>query len=179
VSHQALDLAGRPGAVGGLRTGGAAVRPAPGLEVVLTGTSSDAHTWNLVYLHLVLEELGCTVTNLGACTPDETVVEVCAERRPGLLVVGSLNGHARADGSRLIAALRARPETSRTPAAIGGKLDISGGEGATVGALLAAGFDAVFDEAAGIAGFREFVGALAPRAAAAVAGPGPRGIGTA
>ena len=79
------------------------------LDVVLTGLSSDAHTWNLVYLELLLEEMGCRVTNLGACTPDVTIVRACATRRPNLLVVSSLNGHGVQDGVRLIRALRAEP----------------------------------------------------------------------
>ena len=37
--------------------------------VVVSGLASDAHTWNLVYLQLVLEEMGHRVTNLGACVP--------------------------------------------------------------------------------------------------------------
>ncbi|MFD0586215.1 hypothetical protein [Dactylosporangium darangshiense] len=52
------------------------------LEVIVTTVSSDAHTWNLVYLQLLLEELGCRVTNLGACTPDETILRECRLRRP-------------------------------------------------------------------------------------------------
>lgn len=69
--------------------------PDAGLDVLVTGLSSDAHTWNLVYLELLLEELGCRVTNLGACVPDATIVRECVTRRPDLLVIGSLNGHGR------------------------------------------------------------------------------------
>jgi methylaspartate mutase sigma subunit len=128
------------------------------LDVVLTGLSSDAHTWNLVYLELLLEEMGCRVTNLGACTPDVTIVRACATRRPNLLVVSSLNGHGVQDGVRLIRALRAEPGLVALPAVIGGRLDATGGtDRSTPARLLAAGFDAVFEDAAGVTTFRALV----------------------
>jgi methylaspartate mutase sigma subunit len=121
-------------------------RPARG-TVVLTGTSSDAHTWNLVYLQLLLEELGWTVVNLGATTPEETVVQACLRRRPDLLVVSTVNGHGHLDGVRLMAAVRAREELCGLPAVLGGKLGVAGAVTAgRVAALLDAGFDAVFQD---------------------------------
>ncbi len=137
------------------------------LDVVLTSLSSDAHTWNLVYLHLLLEELGCRVTNLGGCTPDETIVRECAARPPDLLVIGSLNGHGCQDGLRLIGAIRTCPALVATPVVIGGKLDVAGGgDGRAAGQLLAAGFDAVFSDAGGLTPFRSYVHTLAVRTAA-------------
>jgi methylaspartate mutase sigma subunit len=142
----------------------AAGRPDRTLEVVVTGLSSDAHTWNLVYLQLLLEELGCRVTNLGACTPDATIVRECLSRRPALLVISSLNGHGGHDGARLVRAMRARPELLATPAVIGGKLDVTGGDtGRTAARLLAAGFDAVFEDTGGLTRFRSFVRTLGTR----------------
>lgn len=132
------------------------------LNVVVTTVSSDAHTWNLVYLQLLLEELGCLVTNLGGCTPDDTIVAECLARPPDLVVVSSLNGHGAQDGVRLIGALRSRPELAATPVVIGGKLDVTGGEAGTAERLLAAGFDAVFQESgSGMIAFRSFVHSLA------------------
>jgi methylaspartate mutase sigma subunit len=140
---------------------------APPLDVVVTGLSSDAHTWSLVYLELLLEELGCRVTNLGGCTPDETIVRECAARRPGLLVISSLNGHGAQDGLRLIGALRACSALAATPVVIGGKLDVTG-RGRNGTRLLAAGFDAVFEHGAELAGFASLVRTLAARAAAPI-----------
>lgn len=131
------------------------------LDVVVTGLSSDAHTWNLVYLELLLEELGCRVTNLGACTPDETILTHCVSKQPDLVVISSVNGHGGQDGVRLIGAMRACPELASTPVVIGGKLDVVGGDGRATAELLAAGFDAVFDDSAGLLPFRAFVYALA------------------
>jgi methylaspartate mutase sigma subunit len=138
-------------------------------EVLLTGLSSDAHTWNLAYLELLLEELGCRVTNLGACVPDAEIIEACRTRRPDLVVISSLNGHGRQDGLRLISALRADPALAELPVVIGGKLDVAGGGPNTAAGLLAAGFDAVFEDGAGLTRFSSFVGALTPRPAAPLA----------
>jgi len=134
----------------------------PGLDVVVTSLASDAHTWNLVYLQLVLEELGHRVANLGACVPDELMVAECSRRRPDLVVVSSVNGHGCHDGARVIGLLRARPELAGTAIVIGGKLGTGGTEGARVRAarLVAAGFDAVFEDGAGVAAFRSFLDRL-------------------
>jgi methylaspartate mutase sigma subunit len=147
-----------PGPGSGLDPAGAD----PLLKVVVTSVPSDAHTWNLVYLQLLLEELGCRVTNLGGCTPDETVVAECLASPPDLVVVSSLNGHGAQDGVNLIDAIRCRPELAATPVVIGGKLDTTGGEASTAERLLAAGFDAVFQENGSVMiAFRSFVHSLA------------------
>lgn len=131
----------------------------PPPEVVVTSVSSDAHTWNLVYLQLLLEELGCRVTNLGACVPDETVVAECAATRPLLIVVSSLNGHGCQDGIRLVGAIRRCPALLATPVVIGGKLDVDGGA-SPAARLLAAGFDAVYGDGQ-MAAFRSLVQVIA------------------
>jgi methylaspartate mutase sigma subunit len=140
--------------------------PATGLSVIVTSVSSDAHTWNLVYLQLLLEELGCQVTNLGACTPDETIVAECAARAPDLVVVSSVNGHGVSDGLRMINAFRARPGLVTVPVVIGGKLDVAGGGGNNAARLVAAGFDAVFEDTAGLSPFRSLVHTIAARTSA-------------
>lgn len=132
------------------------------LRVVVTGTSSDAHTWNLVFLQLLLEELGHDVVNLGPCVPDRLAVDSCAELRADLLVVSSVNGHGANDARSLIAALRARRETAHLPVVIGGKLGISlAGREESVRALIEAGFDAVFEEGMSVVTpFESFVASL-------------------
>jgi methylaspartate mutase sigma subunit len=144
-------------------------RPAPapegGLDIVVTGTSSDAHTWNLVYLQLLLEELGHRVSMLGPTVPDGEVVAHCRTSRPDLLVVSSLNGHGYADGLRLIRTLRGEPELAALPAVIGGKLGIRGAQDAArVRDLTAGGFDAVFEDTGGavvVGMLRSYLGRLA------------------
>jgi methylaspartate mutase sigma subunit len=125
-----------------------------GLSVVVTSVSSDSHTWNLVFLQLVLEELGHRVLNLGACVPDELLVTECLRVRPDLIVVSTVNGHGFRDGMRLIGRIRACPELATTPVVIGGKLGIAGPGGRqSRDQLRSAGFDAVFEEGTGMAAF--------------------------
>ncbi|MCX5207933.1 cobalamin-dependent protein [Kitasatospora sp. NBC_00240] len=132
-----------------------------GLNVVVTTMVSDSHTWNLVFLQLLLEELGHRVVNLGPCVPDDVLAAECRRRRPDLIVLSSVNGHGYNDGLRVVAGLRACPELRGTPIVIGGKLGIAGAEdGARARALQEAGFDAVFEEAASVDAFRSYVRSL-------------------
>lgn len=135
---------------------------ADGLSVVLTSVSSDSHTWNLVVLQLVLEELGHQVHNLGACVPDELMVAECLRLRPDLIVVSSVNGHGFHDGLRLIRQVRNRAELASTPMVIGGKLGIAGpGCDRSRTQLTAAGYGAVFEDGTGLTAFQSYVGRLA------------------
>ncbi|MGW2991231.1 cobalamin B12-binding domain-containing protein [Streptomyces sp. NPDC001193] len=74
-------------------------------KFVVSGVSSDAHTWNLVFLQLMLEERGHEVVNLGACPPDDEVVAACLRECPDALVVSTVNGHGHMDGERLVRTL--------------------------------------------------------------------------
>lgn len=145
------------------------------LDIVVTSVSSDSHTWNLVYLQLVLEELGHRVTNLGACVPDDLIVTECRDLLPDLIVVSTVNGHGARDGLRVIGAIRACPQLVATPVVIGGKLDVVGdARGTNADTLLAAGFDGVFQDAPALHRFRSFVAALpAARPAVQSAARGP------
>jgi len=136
-------------------------RPGGRLDIVISALSSDAHTWNLVFVQLLLEELGHEVRNLGPCVPDSVVVQACREQMPDLLLVTSINGHGVRDGTSLIRAVRQRPELASMQVAIGGVLGIDGTQHSSK--LLAAGFDAVFEEHAGRASLRAYVGALRNR----------------
>ncbi|MEV6581932.1 cobalamin-dependent protein [Streptomyces sp. NPDC051582] len=167
------------------------------LRTLVSGLSSDAHMWNLVYLQLLLEDRGHQVSNLGSTTPDAEILRACRTERPDLLVISSVNGHGRLDGLRLIRALRAVPALRGLPVVIGGKLGVDGGPGvdgklgaggrdhasATTARLTAAGYDAVFDDAAeggpeaGLLRFEAFLAALAARSdgrplTRSAAGPG-------
>lgn len=135
------------------------VRPAPpARRVVVSSVSSDSHTWNLVFLQLLLEETGAEVANLGACVPDDLLLAECRRLRPDLVVISSVNGHGYLDGRRLIARLRAEADLADLPVVIGGKLGTQGpGDGALGAGLLAAGFDAVFDESGGVEEFQRYL----------------------
>lgn len=148
--------------------GGFSVSPEPARPtVIVSGVASDSHTWNLVFLQLLVEELGYEVVNLGACVPDELLESECAARRPAMVVLSSINGHGYQDGLRVVRRLRSHADLAGTPIVIGGKLGILGRESdERVGRLLAAGFTAVFDDRAdaGVA-FRRFTAELPERAA--------------
>jgi methylmalonyl-CoA mutase cobalamin-binding subunit len=133
-------------------------------RVVLATVPSDSHMWNLVFMELLLKEQGIEVTNLGACTPIELVVETCLAERPDLLVISSVNGHGHLGGRRIIKAIREQPELADMPAVIGGKLGTLGVCNSTFAEpLVEAGYSAVFIEADGVGPFQEYLGAGAPR----------------
>lgn len=131
------------------------------LDIVVCGGSSDAHTWNLVYLQLILEDSGHRVRNMGPCVTPDALLRECVHHMPDLIVIGTVNGHGRIDGMRTIAEVRDHPELARTPIVLGGNLGVSGAEDAGAGKELErAGFDAVFHGPGAIPEFRDFVAAL-------------------
>ena len=114
-------------------------------RILLSTTSSDSHTWNLMFLQLLLEECGHEVVNLGPCVPDDLLVETARSTRPSAIVISSVNGHGRIDGARVARLVRQDPEIANLPMVIGGKLGIEGTSSEDeVSRLLEAGFDAVF-----------------------------------
>ena len=121
-----------------------------GRRILLSSVSSDSHTWNLVFLQMLLQEAGHEVVNLGPCVPAELLVDTARRVRPDAIVISTVNGHGHLDGAHAIRALRSHPDTSRIPAIIGGKLGIPDGAGADADAqaLIEAGFDAVFTDSA-------------------------------
>ena len=116
------------------------------LDVLVTGTASDAHTWNLIFLQLYCEERGCRVTNLGPCVPDDLLVATCRRLDPDLVVLSSVNGHGFADGLRAVEAVHRQPGLATLPMVIGGKLGTAVAlTPSRVRLLRDAGFTSVFD----------------------------------
>ncbi|MFI0789784.1 cobalamin B12-binding domain-containing protein [Streptomyces lydicus] len=133
-------------------------------EVLIAAPASDAHTWNLIYLQLLVEELGHPTVNLGPCAPDEAIVEACLLYRPRLLLLSSVNGHGHQDGMRLITRIRATADLAALPVVIGGKLGVSGTDTDHADALRDAGFCAVFpDRPHAVTDFCRFLAALSER----------------
>ncbi|MFD2768425.1 cobalamin B12-binding domain-containing protein [Micromonospora eburnea] len=131
------------------------------LQVIVSSTQSDSHTWNLVFLELLIEELGHRVVNLGSCVPDDVLVAECLRQRPDLVVISTVNGHGWIDGKRVVRRLRERPELTDTYIVIGGKLGITErSDRRTTDTLLAAGFDAVFSDGADIDSFQSYLRSL-------------------
>ncbi|MGW7271834.1 cobalamin B12-binding domain-containing protein [Streptomyces sp. NPDC054864] len=134
----------------------------PELRVLVTGTASDSHTWNLVYLQLALEEWGHQVTNLGPCVSADLLASVCHTDAPDLVVIGTVNGHGYQDGWTAVTRLRATNGPSRAvPVVIGGKLGLGGNPDPHRAAQLReAGCTRVLDDG-DMDALRTFVAALA------------------
>jgi methylaspartate mutase sigma subunit len=138
--------------------------PSLGATVVVSSTVSDSHMWNLVFLQLLIEELGHNVINLGACVPDALLLDQCRDTRPDLIVISSVNGHGVNDGLRLAPLIRACSELSGTPLVIGGKLGVDGiGNVTGRDRLEQAGFDRVYDESE-LAAFGDYLARLSAMA---------------
>ena len=120
--------------------------PGTGRTVLLSTVSSDAHTWNLLFLQLLLEEAGCTVVNLGPCVPPEETVASAERLAPDAIVISTVNGHGHRDGVLLGRRLRANPATVAIPVVIGGKIGVDGDSSGFADELLDAGFNAVFTD---------------------------------
>lgn len=133
------------------------------LKILIAGGASDAHSWNLVFLALLLEESGHRVVNLGPCVSGALLLRECRAHAPELVVVSSVNGHGYRDGLAVIGGLRAEPALARVPVMIGGKLDVEGvRDEAAAQRLIAAGYTAVFDDA-DLSAFLARVSCLAER----------------
>ncbi|GAA2018171.1 hypothetical protein GCM10009839_12840 [Catenulispora yoronensis] len=138
------------------------------LTFVLCTLPSDSHMWNLVAMQLLIEEMGHTVRNLGACSPVALVLQECRAEPPDCVVVSTVNGLGGIDAARLITALRAEPELAGLPVVIGGSLGVHGEADADPSAELRdLGYDGVFPVGASaeraLTRFRAFVAARAER----------------
>lgn len=130
------------------------------LSVVVSTVASDSHSWNLVYLQLLIEEMGHSVLNLGPCAPEELVQ--LSLGYADLLVVSSVNGHGFQDGLRLIRRIRSAGGLFDKPVVIGGKLGTNGFDGGRRAQMLrCAGYDEVFENPSAPADFSRFLTRLA------------------
>ncbi|MFF0483826.1 cobalamin B12-binding domain-containing protein [Streptomyces sp. NPDC004435] len=130
------------------------------MKILLSGTASDSHTWNLVYLRLFLEELGYEVVGLGPCVDAELLVDACRRHAPDAVVLSSVNGHGYRDGLAAVRGLRAEPALAALPVVLGGKLGVAGHrQDDDVARLLEVGCDAVLGD--DLAALRAFLAARA------------------
>ncbi|MFI5660545.1 cobalamin B12-binding domain-containing protein [Streptomyces sp. NPDC051684] len=139
-------------------------------RAVLSSVSSDSHTWNLVYLQLLLEEAEFEVTNLGACVPPEMLAERALDVRPDLILLSSVNGHGGLQAAAYAQLIKAQPALAGTPLVIGGKLGVAGAaDRGLVPELIEAGFDGVFVGDEAVAEFREYLDRVRPHTVVAAA----------
>lgn len=121
---------------------------------LLTTIPSDAHSWNLVFMQMFLEERGCRVINLGTCVPFQQVIDTCAGETPDLVVVSTTNGHGYMEGAELARLLGTLDNRSRLKLVVGGKLGVDQAQDPEYAEILSkAGFDAVFYGAAALDDF--------------------------
>lgn len=123
---------------------------------IVTSTLSDAHTWNLVFIEIVLNENGFQTLNLGPCMPIDEVLNTCVWHRPDLLVVSTVNGLGRLDAGALVRAIRADERVGDLPVVVGGRLGM-GGPGEIHHDLRAAGVTEVFTGRAAIPRFVRYL----------------------
>ncbi|MFJ7416661.1 cobalamin B12-binding domain-containing protein [Streptomyces sp. NPDC098077] len=124
------------------------------LNVIISGTRSDSHTWNLIYLQRLLEEQGNQVRNIGPCVPVPLLLRECLSQPADLLVLSSVNGHGFDDG--LATAPVLRREVGGLRMVIGGKLTTGQCSASVRDRLLDSGFDEAFPDG-DIGAFLEFL----------------------
>ena len=125
-------------------------------QVLLTGVRSDAHTWNLSYLELLLEELGFDVINLGPNVPVESVALNVRLRKIELIVVSSVNGHGAIEGQEIAEYLGSL--LGDVPLVIGGLLTTDPNKVEAASAqLINSGYNAVFSGEKAIADLISFL----------------------
>ena len=116
-------------------------------RTLLSTIPSDSHSWNLVYLQLLLEEIGHEVINVGTCVPVDVLIQKCHQYKPHNVVISSVNGHGYLDGLKMIRAMKKCPILRNIRVVIGGKLGIQGCDSKDYEAdLLSEGYNAVFSE---------------------------------
>lgn len=116
------------------------------VNVILTGTPSDSHIWNLIFMELFLRENGCQVLNLGACVPIASVRQAIVETPPDLVVISSLNGHLFQDAIEIMNSL-SKSLLTLPRLVVGGNMGISVKDmNFQKKKLLKLGYDGVFIE---------------------------------
>jgi methylmalonyl-CoA mutase cobalamin-binding subunit len=128
------------------------------MKILITSISSDSHTWNLVFMQLLVEELGHEVYNLGSCVPIELLVSESHKHKPDMIIVSSVNGHGHIEGVEIINAIKQCDFLKNITMIIGGKLGTLGSQNAKyVNKLLEAGYDQVFDGENAVESFINFM----------------------
>lgn len=132
------------------------------LNVILTGTPSDSHMWNLIFLELFLKENGCKVLNLGSCVPVESIYKALEKSSFDLVVISSVNGYLFQDAMKIMTPFFRSHCHSLPPFVAGGKMGICE-KNATFEKkkLIKSGYDDVFVEGDSLARFKKYLDYLA------------------
>jgi methylaspartate mutase sigma subunit len=128
------------------------------LACLLTTIPSDSHTWNLVYLELLLKELDLHTVNLGSCVPADMVIDAVVKRKPDFVVFSTLNGHGISQIPSVLSEMRRALGADMPPVVVGGELSTDEAPSAALQrAMLAGGVDAVFLGECAIRDFRQWL----------------------
>lgn len=128
------------------------------MKILLSTIPSDSHTWNLVYMQLLIEEMGHEVINLGPCVPIDLLKQVAMDHEPHMIVISSINGHGNIDGVDIAKAIRASEKLQKIPLIIGGKLSTENAAYTRYSEkLMRAGFNGVFGGASMVRDFMCFL----------------------
>jgi methylaspartate mutase sigma subunit len=128
------------------------------LNVMLTGTPSDSHTWNLIFMELFLQENGCKVFNLGACVPIHKIHQSIEKLSPDLVVISSINGHLFQDSMEIMSSLSKSSLKALPPLVVGGKMGISLQASAfQKKKLIKLGYNEVFTEKSALLHFKKYL----------------------
>jgi methylaspartate mutase sigma subunit len=129
-------------------------------EIVICTIPSDAHSWNLIYLSLLLRELGYLADVIGPCTSLDQLRCVITERCPVLVVLSTVNGHGLIQAPVVLE--HVRRQAPHVPVVAGGKLSIGDVPDDEIRRrLLDQGFDEVFTGPDAVSSFRVYLSRLA------------------
>jgi methylaspartate mutase sigma subunit len=132
------------------------------LNIILTGTPSDSHMWNLIFMELFLQEHNCTVHNLGPCVSPGQLQGVLKKRPCDLVVISSINGHLFQDAIKIISSFPKQDFPALPPFVLGGKMGISQKDAFfQKKKLLKLGYDGVFVERNALERFTHYLDGLA------------------
>ena len=128
------------------------------MKAIIGTIPSDSHSWNLVFMQMLLQEENIDAQVLGICTPYEAYARAIQTHRPQLIVVSSINGHGFSQGQDIPAFIRGQAREPLPPIVIGGKL-VTGNDfdRSKEQALLRAGFDKVYWSDSSITEFIAYV----------------------
>ncbi|MCZ6925492.1 MAG: cobalamin-dependent protein [Rickettsia endosymbiont of Ixodes persulcatus] len=114
-------------------------------KILISSISSDSHTWNLVYMQLLVEEMGHEAINIGNCVQIDHLIKQAHYHKPDILVISTVNGHGHIEGVEIVNEIKKYDMLKHMEIVIGGKLGTLGNENQSyVQKLLDAGFDKVF-----------------------------------
>jgi methylaspartate mutase sigma subunit len=132
------------------------------LNIILTGTPSDSHIWNLIFMELFLQERHYRVHNLGACVPTTHLQDALKKLPCDLVVISSINGHLFQDAIKIISSFPKHSFSSLPPFILGGKMGIVQKDAAfQKRKLLKLGYDGVFIEKNALENFAQYLDRLA------------------